>query len=488
MKHLKINTALIVHIISIVITFESLFILFAVLVSFLNKERILSDLMHTFLTTLSLGIVLNLATRKQRHVEPSLRESFIIVTLAWFVMALVGTLPYLLTGSIPNFTNAFFESISGFTTTGSSILADIEALPKSILFWRAETHWIGGMGIIVLVVAIMPFLKINGIYLFYSEVSSVATEKVSTRIRKVARKLWLIYMGLTFTETVILWIGGMSFFDALCHSFATIATGGFSTKNDSLASFSPFIQYTVTFFMLLSGINFVVHVFWLRGDFKTAFMNEELRLYLKIILVAGTIITLSLFFQHQDMGFEPAFRHAIFQVVSIITATGFASADYLQWPLQSIGVIAILMLIGASSGSTGGGVKVIRHLVIFKYIRTLYKTYFSPQTVVRVVHYNKNIVRPELIARVFTFVLIYYLILIIGTMIMMLWTHDLKTSFGAAATSMAGIGPGFGSVGPVSNFLHLPDGAKYFLASLMVLGRLEIYSILVIFTPSFWLD
>ena len=488
MKHLKINIALILHIISIVITFESLFMLFAVIVSFIYKESVSTDLSHTFMITFVLGIALNLLTKRQRQVEPSLRESFIIVTLAWVVMALVGTLPYLLTGSIPNFTNAFFESISGFTTTGSSILADIEALPKSVLFWRAETHWIGGMGIIVLVVAIMPFLKINGIYLFYSEVSSVATEKVSTRIRKVARRLWLIYMGLTFAETIILWIGGMSLFDAICHSFATIATGGFSTKNDSLASFSPFIQYTVTFFMLLSGINFVVHVFWLRGDFKTALKNEELRLYLKIILVAGTIITLSLFFHHQDMGFEPAFRHAFFQVVSIITATGFATADYLQWPLQSIGIIAILMLIGASSGSTGGGVKVIRHLVVFKRIRTLYKEYFSSSTVVRVVHYNKNVVRPELINRVFTFVLFYYLILIIGTMIMMLWTNDLKTSFGAVATSMAGIGPGFGTVGPVSNFLHLPDGAKYFLTALMVIGRLEIYSVLVLFTPSFWLD
>ncbi|WP_319479339.1 potassium transporter TrkG [uncultured Draconibacterium sp.] len=488
MKHLKINIALILHIISIVITFESLFMLFALIVSFIYKESVFTDLSHTFLITFVLGVALNLLTKKQRHVEPSLRESFIIVTLAWVVMALVGTLPYLLSGSIPNFTNAFFESISGFTTTGSSILADIEALPKSILFWRAETHWIGGMGIIVLVVAIMPFLKINGIYLFYSEVSSVATEKVSTRIRKVARRLWLIYLGLTFSETIILWIGGMSLFDAICHSFATIATGGFSTKNDSLAGFSPFIQYTVTFFMLLSGINFVVHVFWLRGDFRTAFKNEELRLYLKIILVAGTIITLSLFFHHQDMGFEPAFRHAFFQVVSIITATGFATADYLQWPLQSIGIIAILMLIGASSGSTGGGVKVIRHLVVFKRMRTLYKEYFSSSTVVRVVHYNKNVVRPELINRVFTFVLFYYLILIIGTMIMMLWTNDLKTSFGAVATSMAGIGPGFGTVGPVSNFLHLPDGAKYFLTALMVIGRLEIYSVLVLFTPSFWLD
>jgi len=439
----------------------------------------------TFLATAAFGILLNAATRKYRRVEPSIRESFVIVTFSWLTMGLVGTLPYITTASIPDFTNAFFESVSGFTTTGSSILSDIEALPKSILFWRAETHWIGGMGIIVLVVAIMPFLKMNGIYLFYSEASSVDNEKMYTRMRYVARNLWFIYLGLTGIETLLLWAGGMTFFDSVCHSFATIATGGFSTKNDSLAGYSPYIQYVVTIFMLLSGINFTVHALAIRGNFKNALKNEELRLYLKIIFVVGGLITALLVYQHHEISFEQNFRAAFFQVVSVLTATGFATADYLEWPVQAIGLIAILMLIGASSGSTGGGVKVIRHLIVFKRVKILYKEVYSPN-VVRLVRYNGRVVHSDQVTRILAFVITYYAILILSTLIMMIWTSDFATSFGAVATSMAGIGPGFGSVGPASNFLHLPMGSKYFLAALMIIGRLEIYSVLILFTPTFW--
>ncbi|MCY1723520.1 TrkH family potassium uptake protein [Prolixibacteraceae bacterium Z1-6] len=487
MKTAKISVALILHFVSIVVVFESLFMLLAVAVSFYYRESITCRFFLTFIGTLLFGVLLNILTRKKRYIEPSKRESFVIVSLGWILMGLVGTLPYLATQSIPQFTNAFFESISGFTTTGSSILADIELLPKSILFWRAETHWIGGMGIIVLVIAIMPFLKINGIYLFYSEISSVANEKVSTRIKNIARNLWLIYIGLTFVETILLWVGGMPLFDSVCHSFATIATGGFSTQNDSIAGYSPFVQYIIAFFMMMSGINFTVHFLMLNRKFKSALKNEELRLYLKIILFVGGIITLLLFFQHRELGFERAFRSSFFQVISIITATGFATADYLQWPVQAVGLIAILMLIGASSGSTGGGIKVIRHLIAFKKIRQGVTEIIYPNTV-KVVRYNGKHIQKELVQNILTFIFFYYLIVAVGTFVMMFWTNDLATSFGAVATSMAGIGPGFGTVGPVSNFLHLPTGAKYFLALLMVVGRLEIYSLLVIFTPSFWRD
>jgi trk system potassium uptake protein TrkH len=485
MRSSKINIALIVHIISVVIIFESLFMLFAIAVSVIYHEDIIKLLLETFAITFSFGMLLNVLTRKQNHVEPTIRESFVIVTIAWFAMGAIGTMPYIYTNSIPDFTNAFFESISGFTTTGSSILNDIEAMPKSILFWRAETHWLGGMGIIVLVVAIMPFLKINGIYLFQSESGGVDDEKISTKISKVARSLWGIYLGLTISEIIILWISGMPLFDSICHSFATIATGGFSTKNDSIASYSPLIQYIITVFMLLSGINFMVHALLLRGKVKTALKNEELRLYLEIIFVAVAIITAFLFYQHKELGFEHAFRDSFFQVVSIITATGFATCDYLQWPIQAVIVIALLMLIGASSGSTGGGVKVIRHLIMFKRIKKVFKELISPKTI-KVIRYNGKKIKPQYISRVLTFILVYYAIIAIGSLIMMLWTNDFPTSFGAVATSMAGIGPGFGTVGPVSNFAHLPAGAKYFMTVLMVIGRLEIYSVIVIFTKPFW--
>ena len=423
-------------------------------------------------------------TKKQRQIEPGRRESFLIVCLGWFFLGIIGAIPYYATNAIPQFVNAYFESISGFSTTGSSILSDIEALPKSLLFWRAETHWIGGMGIIVMVIAVMPFLNINGIYLFYSETTRVSDEKISTKIRYAARNMGLVYIGLTLIEILFLLAGKMTFFDSVCHSFATIATGGFSTQNDSITSYSPYIQYVITAFMLLSGINFTLHVLLLKGNFKAVIKNEELKLYLTIVAVVTLLIAV-LLYTKMDFGVEAAFRNSIFQVVSIITATGFGSADYLQWPVLAMFLIGLLMLIGASAGSTGGGIKVIRHLISLKKIRHSLRELSRPN-VVRVIRYNGHAVKPEYISAVLAFIITYYSILAASTLVLMIYGLDPATSFGSAATCMAGIGPGFGTVGPAGNFFHLPSGAKYFLTVLMVIGRLEIYSVLIIFTRSFW--
>lgn len=480
----KINLFLLLHFVSIVIVFESLFMFVAVIISIIYNETYTQKLLFTSFTILGTGLILNVLTRKQRRAEPSRRESFFIVSVSWFLLGLIGSIPYLVTNTIPQFENAFFESISGFTTTGSSILSDIEALPKSMLFWRAETHWIGGMGIIVLVVAVMPFLNINGIYLFSSEASNVSDEKITTKIRYAARNMWLVYIGLTFFEIIFLLIGKMPLFDSVCHSFATIATGGFSTQNDSITGYSPYIQYVITAFMLLSGINFTLHVLMLKGSFKTVIKNEELRLYLSIIFAVALSVTALLYFK-LNLGLEEAFRDSIFQVVSIITATGFGTVDYLQWPIQAIFLIALLMLIGASSGSTGGGVKVIRHLISLKKIRHTFRDLIKSNAI-HVIRYNGNVVKPEYISGVLAFIILYYTILAASTLVMMAFGQDAATSFGSTATCMAGIGPGFGTVGPSGNFLHLPGGAKYFLTLLMVIGRLEIYSVLIIFTRSFW--
>ena len=484
MFRVKINFAQIIHFISIIMVFESIFMLSTVIVSVYNNEEITGRLFGAFIYTLVTGLILNLLTQNQRHKEPTRRDSIIIVCLGWIIMGLIGTIPYLITRSIPNFTNAFFESISGFTTTGSSILADIEALPKSILLWRAETHWIGGMGIIVLVVAIMPFLNINGIYLYSSETSTAAEEKVSVRIRNTARSLWLVYIGLTVTEIILLLIGKVSLFDSVCNSFATIATGGFSTKNASIAAFSPYVQYIVMIFMALSGINFALHVFALKGDIKKVLKNEELRTYLSIIAIVGLVITVVLYLTH-NVPFERAFRESYFQVVSIITATGFATADYLLWPTQAILIIALLMLIGASAGSTGGGVKVIRHVIAFKKIKQSFKEITTPKAI-HLIRYNNNVLDAPYVNRILAYILLYYSILAVGTVVMVLLGNDTATSFGSVATCMAGIGPGFGTVGPASNFLHLHDASKYLLTLFMVIGRLEIYSFIIIFTRTFW--
>ena len=487
MNHSKINSLLLLHFVSLVMVFESIFMLAAVVLSYVYHETIAGKMLLAFASTLLSGGTINILTYRQRHHEPNIRESFIIVSLGWIVMGLVGTIPYLLTRSIPAFTNAFFESFSGFTTTGSSILSDIEALPKSILFWRAETHWIGGMGIIVLVIAIMPFLKIDGIYLFYSEASSIDNDKISTRITTVARKLWLIYLGLTGIEIVLLVVGGMPLFDSVCHAFATVATGGFSTKNDSIAGYSPYIQYVITVFMLLSGTNFAIHFLMLKHRFKEAVANEEFRWYLRVVCVIGAMLTCILFFHHPELNFEHAFRIAFFQVVSVITATGFATADYLQWTQPAIGLIVVLMLIGASAGSTGGGIKVIRYVLLFKRMKQSFSEILFPKRVT-IIRYNKRGVKTDFLRQVLTYIFVYYMILAVSTLVMMLWTSDLATSFGAVATCMAGIGPGFGTVGPVSNFLHLPSGAKYFLTFIMLIGRLEVYTVLVVFSRTFWRD
>jgi len=480
----KINVALLIHFISIVLIFESVFMFLAVVVSGIYHEHTTTALSVSALITLLIGITLNTSTKKQRKIEPTKRESFFIVSISWFVLGIVGTIPYLVTHSIPEFTDAFFESISGFTTTGSSILSDIESLPKSILFWRAETHWIGGMGIIVLVLAVMPFLNINGIYLFSSESSNVANEKISTRIKYTAQSLWLVYLGLTVLEIIFLRFGNMSLFQSICHSFATVATGGFSTQNDSIAGYSNYIQYIISLFMLLSGINFALHVLMLKGKYRSVIKNEELQFFLTVVLMAVIVITIFLY-SKQNMKLEPAFRESLFQVISIITATGFATADYLQWPVQAVIVIALLMLFGASSGSTGGGVKAIRHLMVLKNIKHSFQMLASPNRIC-VVKYNHSSVSQNFTSNIFTFIFIYYFIILTSTVIMIISGYDVSTSFGASATCLGGIGPGFGKVGPTSNFYFLTPGIKYFLTVIMIVGRLEIFSFLIIFTRSFW--
>lgn len=484
MKHRKINIFIIIHIISVIILFEGLFMIPAFIVSLIYKEHISPDLIRAIFLTLGIGAVLNVSTRKSHNAEPGVRESLVIASFGWIILALVGSFPYLVTGAIPHFVDAFFESMSGFTTTGSSILTDIEALPKSILFWRSLTHWIGGMGIIVLVIAIMPFLKISGTQLFSSEASVVVEEKVSTKIKYVAQNIWMIYVGFTVLETILLMFGGMPLFDSICHSFATVATGGFSTKNTSITDYSPYIQYVITIFMALSGINFALHVLAIKGRYKQALKNQELHLYLKVIIGVGFILTFILYF-NQQITFEKAFRDSFFQVVSVITATGFATADYLVWPIQGIILMAFLMLVGACAGSTGGGVKVIRHVISLQYLRRSIRRVIHPKAVFNV-KYNNKMLNTSQVSSVITFIIIYYGVVIIGTFIMMILGNSWPTSFGSVLTTMGGVGPGFGLVGPASNFSMLSDGSKYLLSFSMLLGRLEIFPVLTLFTGWFW--
>jgi len=423
-------------------------------------------------------------TRKGSKKDIGKREGFVIVTMAWIIISLFGAIPFVLSGAIPDYTNAFFETMSGFTTTGASILNDIESLPKGILFWRSMTHWIGGMGIIVLSLAILPLLGVGGMQLFIAEVPGPTPDKIHPRVAATAKRLWAIYVAFTLLETVLLMFGGMSLFDGLCHSFGTLATGGFSTQNASIANYSPYIQYVVIIFMMLAGINFTMHYFALKGMIKKVSKDQELRFYLAIILVSTIFIALTLILKNLHP-VEEAFRQTLFQVVSIVTTTGFVTYDYLQWPSFIWFVIVLLMFTGGCAGSTGGGIKISRLLLLLKNSRLEMRRQVHPNAIIPV-RINGRVVPQQLVNNVLAFFLIYFLIFAGGTLVMSLLGLDFESAIGSTAATLGNIGPGIGIVGPVSNYAAIPEGGKWFLSLLMLLGRLELFTVLILFTRSFW--
>ncbi len=484
MKRFGINLPMIFNVLGVILLLEAFFMSMALFVSIEYSEQYEFKILLSVLITFVSGLVLYFATRKSKDKSFSRKESFLLVFIAWLVISLFGTLPYLLTGAIPHFVDAFFESVSGFTTTGSSILTDIEALPKSVLFWRSMTHWIGGLGIVVLFIALFPSLNIGRIYLFNAEASVVVEEKAFPKFFDIARNLWIIYLVLTIAEIILLYLGGMDIFDSVCHSFATVATGGFSTKNDSIAGYSPYIQYVIAIFMILSATNFNVYLFAMARKFKPIFRNEEVRAYLGILFSAVIIATLVLFFKTPD-GLEKSFRLALFNVSSLMTATGFATADYLQWPALALIMVVLVMFIGASSGSTGGGVKVIRYVIMFKKLKNTFKEMLHPN-LITTVRYNGINVAPDTVSRVLVFIILYFVVVIVGMLILIASGVDIITAFGSALTAMGGMGPGLGVTGPAGNFSTIPVVGKYTLIALMIIGRLEIFGVLIIFTREFW--
>lgn len=412
------------------------------------------------------------------------REGYLIVAIGWLAMVLFSSLPYLISGVIPGIPDAIFESVSGMTTTGASVLTDIEAVPEGILFWRSLTQWIGGMGIIVLTVAIFPLLGIGGIELFVAEAPGPTSDKLHPRIRETAKRLWLIYVSLTGLLAVILFSLGMTFFDAVNHALTTMATGGFSTKNASMAHFGPAIQYVVVIFMFLAGTNFTVLYYTIKRRFGNVWNSDEFRAYLLIVTLATLIVTARVY-AVSDLPLEEAFRDSIFQIVSLITTTGFVSADYTAWSSGLTMFFFILLFVGASAGSTSGGIKIIRHLVFFKNSFLEFKRILHPRAIVPL-KINQKTVRGRVITHIIIFLLLYLSLFLFGSIVMSVMGYDFMTAIGAVATSLGNVGPGVGEVGPVDNFAWLSSEAKLFLAFLMLLGRLELFTILVLFTPYFW--
>lgn len=475
------NIKAVFHILKRILLITAISLCLCIPVSLLFKEPVAPFVVTAAIAAVISGILhLRVKTRTLGGFDR--REAYLSVTLSWLIISLIGSLPYLLSGSIPNMVNALFESVSGFTTTGSSILTDIEALPKSILFWRSMTHWIGGLGIIVLVIVVMPSLNIGGYNLFTLE--SSLQEKIHPRIQSVGRRLLYIYLVLTLFETILLRAGGMNLFESVCHAFGTVATGGFSPKNTSIAGYSPYIQYIITIFMVLAGTNFVIHYYLVKREFSKIKQNEELRFYLCVILVSGLIVTGILYFK-TERTFEPAFRESFFQVVSIITCTGFATTDYLLWPTVGWVIIFALMFFGGSTGSTAGGIKMARHLVALKNVQLAFRKMLTPNAVLSL-KVNNRPVNHEDNNSIMTFILWYLMLFLAGSMLLTLLGSDMATASSSVATAMGGIGPGLGTVGPVSNFAHLSEASKIALSALMLLGRLEIYTIVMLFTPWFW--
>ena len=478
------NLKIIFKVLGLLLLVEGIAMLLALAVAVIYGEHDIFAFIISAGINLSAGGLITFLSRKAKK-DIGKREGFIIVSMVWVVFSLFGSFPYMISGSIPNFTDAFFETISGFTTTGSSILNDIEALPHGILFWRSISQWLGGMGIIVLSLAILPVFGIGGMQLFIAEVPGPTPDKISPRIKQTAKALWGIYLLFTVAETILLWIGGMSFYDALCHSFTTMATGGFSTKQASIAHWSsPFIQYVITFFMFLAGTNFTLSYLAIKGKFANVFKDEEFKYYSIIIIGFTALITLGLLLSSQ-LQFEQAFRDALFQVVSIVTTTGFATADYLLWtPVLTILIFA-LFFFGGSAGSTGGGIKIMRIVVLAKNGYYELKRLIHPHAIIPV-KFNKHSVDSKIVTNVLAFFMLYMVIFSVSTIIFTLIEPDMESSMGAVATSLGNIGPGLGSVGPAENFFHIKPIGKWFLSFLMLLGRLELFTVLVLFSPTFW--
>ncbi len=432
--------------------------------------------------------VLGLVPQLTRPAEDLRRsEGFAAVSIGWVAMAVFGTIPFLLSGSIPSITDAFFETMSGFTTTGASILTDIEALSPSILFWRSLTHWIGGMGIIVLSLAILPFLGVGGMQLFRAEVPGPAPDRLQPRITETAKLLWGVYVALTVVEIVLLMIAGMPLLDSCCHAFGTLGTGGFSTKNASIGAYdSLWIHWIIIVFMLFAGSNFTLHFAAFRDRSLRGYLRDvEFRVY--AFMMVATILTVAgvVYFGDTSRGAAGDLSSAAFTVAAMSTSTGYTSVDYEQWPFLIHAILLVLMFVGGCAGSTGGGFKLVRALLLVRFTRIELRRLLHPRAVISVKYSARRVPEP-IIQNVLGFFLLYMIFLTLGAFALTLFGIDLLTAGSASLACLSNIGPGLAGIGPTANYAWMPDAAKWLLAAWMLLGRLEIYTVLIFFAPELW--
>lgn len=418
--------------------------------------------------------------------EPGKREGYLVVSLVWIIFSIFGMLPFYTSGAVDSITDAFFETMSGFTSTGATIFTDVECLSHGLLFWRGLTQWIGGLGIITMFLAILPVIGFDGMSLFTAEVPGVNKSKLHARVGQTAKFFWILYVGLTIAEIIALCIAGMGVFDAICHSFATMACGGFSTKNASLAYWaSPAMEYIVTIFMALGGINFALYFYLLKGQAGKFFKNEELRYYGIFILAFTAMITTSLLSHGNSTGIEDAFRKAVFNVVSVMTTTGFTNCDFMLWAPFTWTVLIIVMAFGGMSGSTAGGIKTARIALLIKNSYYEFRRLAHPNAIIPI-RFDGAIMDTKTMHNVLAFVFLYITITILGILGLTAFDMGFVESVSSALTAIGNVGVGMGDVGPAYNFAAIPAGCKWIMSVLMLIGRLELFTVLILFTPAFW--
>lgn len=480
----KINHPLVLRIEGQLLLIEGLFMLTVLPVTYLHRGLYAFSMPFSALITLLTGFILLIATRNHKNEKTTSRDGVYVVCISWLVLSLFGAMPYLLSKSVPNFTDGFFEALSGFTTTGATIMTQIESLPKDILLWRSMTQWLGGLAIIVFTVAILPYLGMSGMQLFVAEINGINYDKLHPRIMHTVRRIWGLYLFFTLLETLLLYFGDMDFYDAICHSMSTISSGGFSTRTESIGAFSNYSQVVVGVFMVLSGCNFSLLLLSLSWKSFALFKNQEFRNFLLYILIISIGIGLVLVFVCQ-MSFGNAFRQSFFSVISSLTTTGFFVGNYTVWPSFLWIVLFLLMFIGGCSGSTSGGVKIFRHLIFVKNSVLELKRIIHPNAVLPVKVNGKSISTSGVYKNV-SFIFIYFLVFLAGAIVLLFTGADFNTAIGASVAALSNVGTGIGQVGPGGTYVAFTLGSKWVLMLLMLLGRVELFSLITLLSRSFW--
>jgi len=487
------NFKTIVNILSAMVTVIGLTMLVPVIIAFFLEENELRGHLLSMFISVGIGLPLWMLTRTNRSL--SSKDGFFIVTFSWIFVAIISALPFYLSGSIPNITDAFFESMSGVTTTGATIIGNsatlpnlpngIESLSKSILYWRSFIQWIGGMGIIVFTIAILPLLGVGGVQLFKAEVPGPVADKIRPRVRETAKILWIVYVGFTLLEIILLSFSGMDWFDSICHAFTTMPTGGFSTKNASIAHYgNPVTQYIIITFMFIAGVNFSLHFFALSGKLKDYLKDQEFLTYLGIIGGFTLLIYINIAGLQNDWSHKQ-FLGSLFQTVSIITTTGYGTENYVIWPYLAQFLLLLLMVFGSMGGSTGGGIKIMRLLLLVKYSTKEIRRMMHARAIYPI-RIGNRFINEDIVRNTLGFALFYLFIFILSILILTALNLDFNSAVGVSASALSNVGPALGSFGPVENYALMHPMGKWLLTFLMLLGRLEIFTVLVLFSRSFW--